>query len=118
VPSGSAVSLVSNTAKDITSISLTAGDWDISATVVYESNGPATAFEGGWVTTTNTLPTRGNGRGYFNITTVTTGQNQSFQITTSRLSTAGGATVFLDGQVTFASGSWSVYGSIHARRVR
>src|SRR6185312_11005957 len=35
IASGSAVSLVSGTPKDLTTISLTAGDWDVTATIFY-----------------------------------------------------------------------------------
>src|SRR5262245_65322767 len=56
---GSATGLTSTTAKTIASIALTAGDWDISANVIFvaASGTLVTAIAAGASQTDNTLPT-------------------------------------------------------------
>lgn len=118
VVQGSAVALTTGTAANITSISLTAGDWDVCGTVVYDVGGPITSFEGGWGTTSATVPTRGDGRGWLDNEPAASGENRCFSSIVTRLSLNGTTTTYLVAQATFGSGSCAAYGTIAARRAR
>lgn len=117
IPNGSAVALVTSVSKTVTSIPLTAGDWDVSATIASTVMNTTTEFTGTVSLTTNTLSstkqarirvgTAGNLIGVF-----------SGAIQTQRISLAAPASVYLVAQAVFASGSNSAYGTISARRVR
>ena len=114
---GSAVSLVTNTAKTVTSISLAAGDWDVGGYISANASGSVlTAYAGSAnARTTNALPS-GN--------TDTTLHNcpasgpQQFTVPTCRVSLSGTTTLYLVAFATFASGTCVAYGRISARRVR
>lgn len=118
---GSAVALTSGTTANITSISLTAGDWDVWGMVSLNPAGTTTvsAFGGGVSTTSATFPTSPNG-GAMNFinATLTTGSAQHMPIGTRRLSLSGTTTVFLVELCTFGTSTASGYGGIYARRVR
>jgi hypothetical protein len=116
---GSSVTgFVTNTPKDITSISLAAGDWDVTGNV--GSNPTAGAVQGsyiGWISSTSaTLPD-------FTFTTFNA-QTQSANVGLNqsapkrRLSLSTTTTVYLSAQLGFAGGSMSAYGTIQARRMR
>lgn len=123
VTSGSAISLTSTVVANITSISLTAGDWDIRA---------CSAFTGGATTTVNytmgsistTSATLNNEPGFFanqvpagGTSFGTSGQIQ-FCIGPSRVSLSGSTTYYLVARCSFAVDACSGYGVISARRVR
>lgn len=122
VASGSAVALTTATAKDVTSISLTAGDWDVWGTVCFTANAltTATVFQGGINTTTNTLPTPPGGGAYFqeSLSVGAGGTEPCHSVGMMRQSLSGTTTVYLDAQSTFAVNSMSAYGYIGARRRR
>lgn len=115
---GSAITLTNATSANVTSISLTAGDWDVSGSVIYDVGGTGTAMEWGWNTTSATLPTRGTGQGTQKSRSFTSGHNDGFGVGPTRLSLNATTTVYLVAQATFSSGTWLVYGTIAARRVR
>lgn len=122
VAEGSAVSLTTATSTDITSISLTAGDWDVVATNAFAHGATTnvTVHLGGISTTSATLPTGplgltieryGSGGLVPNGTVVLyTGQ--------VRLSLSATTTVYLVGRASFTVSTCSGYGGISARRVR
>lgn len=111
---GSAVGLTNIAPANITSISLTAGDWDVSGVICYTGSGTSTV-QIGWISTTSaTVPTLPNGGaiGYY------VGNNISIPVGTTRLSLSGAATVYLSTDVQFSGGTVSTYGFIGARRMR
>ena len=118
VASGSAVSLTTATVANVTSISLTAGDWDVQANVnVTLSNATATASSSGINTTSATIPT--DGSEVFNgQQTTTLSASLSTTIPRKRISVASTTTVYLCTKSTFSLGSVSAFGGITARRVR
>jgi hypothetical protein len=121
VVSGSAVSLTNNTAKDITSISLTAGDWDVWGTVISLAGGSTTSNQLiGWISTTSaTLPSAPNGGAYSQLQlTFSTGASNSLPVGPTRLSLVSTTTVYLSVFSAFAVSTMSAYGFIGARRVR
>ena len=121
---GSATALTTNTAKNITSISLTAGDWDVS----------------GWIgldgaATTNITRIMGNANattatidnyiiGYNDISYTTAGSTLfsagigSLPLPSKRFSLSATTTIYLVGKVTFTISTASGFGYITARRVR
>jgi hypothetical protein len=122
VASGSAVALTTATAKDVTTISLTPGDWDVSGVVQF-ANGAATPIAylaGGVNDTANTLPGAETGRrADFNTANATNNAlGVTMVIPSARFSLNATTTIRLIGYAQFASGTASAYGMIRARRVR
>lgn len=122
VLSGSAVSMTNSTAKDITTISLTAGDWDVWGMVAFLPVAGTTTVSGllAWIgTTANTVPTPPNG-GALNTLQVNfiTGAEQRLPTGMIRISIAGTTTVSLGGLASFGVSTLTAYGFIGARRAR
>jgi hypothetical protein len=118
---GAPVPLTNNTPANITSISLTAGDWDVEGNIAFNPNAATTiALLAGWISTVSaTQPTIPNGGAFFQYDlTFTTGTVQVFPTGRMRLSLASTTTVYLSVQATFAVNTLGGYGHIHARRVR
>ena len=115
--SGSALALTTSTQTNVTSVSLTAGDWDVFGTVAFNTGASTvvSATIGGVNTTSATLgaPTDG---GYFNVPG--DAHNTVFPTGVKRVSLAATTTVYLVAYSTFSTSTQSVYGSIFARRVR
>lgn len=115
---GSAVALTSAADKTVTSVVLTAGDWDVWGNVAYTANGAAviSATTGAISTVNNTVPGAPNG----GAVTSWFGSGTGFAPTTSagrfRISTTG-QTVYLVTNAQFSS-TMSAFGYIGARRVR
>ncbi len=113
---GSGVPLTAATAADITSISLSAGDWDVSGNVYVSQTSGTTQIEGWIGTVAHTDPTRPNVGGQFQwagSTTLTVGH----AISPTRLLLSTTTTVYL-GVVSNFSGTAVAYGFIGARRMR
>jgi len=126
---GSAVALTSGVAANVTSISLTAGDWDVSGMVAMAPAASTTqTFIGGAITTTSaTFPgaRAGTGTGDVRVdsyqTSVATSASQpgiDAVIPPTRYSLSGTTTVYLVATSTFAVSTNGAYGYIRARRVR
>lgn len=112
------------TYQNVTSISLTAGDWDISAFFTYSSNSATitAASNAIFVISTTTASAAGAVEGQ-NISYVP----QAALLGTSkftdvigpyRVSLSGTTTYYLNGQATFTLGNPQYVGSIRARRIR
>lgn len=122
VLTGSAVSLTTATAKTITSISLTAGDWDIDGIVNFNSGLTTNIIktQGSLSLTTNTVdatPGRDTTMLYNGLATGVA-DHVSQPIPNYRLSLASTTTVFLVGFANFTISTLTGYGIIRARRVR
>jgi hypothetical protein len=121
VVTGSAVSLVTATGKNVTSISLTAGDWDVDGIVNFNlaATTSATITQGSLSLVTNTAdttPGRETTMEYNGV--VPGGGHISQSIPNYRLSLASTTTVFLVAQSTFTTSTMTAYGIIRARRAR
>lgn len=110
----------SGTVTNITSISLGAGDWDVSATILGVTGNPGTAssFVGGVSDTSATL----DSPNYNNFTyqvreTMSAEQTVAQNIKGARYSLSGTTTIYMVAQ-GFYTGTMSAYGFISARRVR
>ena len=119
---GSAVALSTGAAKTITSISLTAGDWDVFGQVSFIPAGTTTmtVLAGAIHTTTDALPTSPAAGAYTALQLpFTTGQTQSIPAGAGRrISVAGTTTVYLIAYAAFAVSTMTGYGYIGARRAR
>lgn len=110
----SAVSCTSPTARDITSISLTAGDWDLWGNTGFAVSGGATALAG-WISSTSaTLP---DGSLISTITAAAIASN-TFCVPYVRMSLSGTTTIYLSCRAVFGAGTVTAFGGIFARRVR
>jgi hypothetical protein len=116
---GSAVSLTTNVGANITSISLTAGDWDIWATgIVSPASGTITQSSNLAISTTSaTLPTFPNNGGAMTAPSAAA-SNPVGLFCQMRLNISSTTTVYLVGQVAFTVSTCKMYGFIGARRRR
>jgi hypothetical protein len=118
VLSASAISISTNTAKNLTTISLTAGDWDVWGNVSFlAASTTVMTFGIAWVSSTSaTLPDSslrsiwgGNITGPNNIGVLALQQ---------RFSLSGTTTIYISGYSSFATSTMTMCGNIFARRVR
>ncbi len=119
---GAAVSLTASTPANITSISLTAGDWDVWA-ILWLSPAATTSITAEWVaisTTSATIPTSPDGAGQaLSIhAAVVPNFRSSTPVAQKRLSLSATTTVYLVGQVNFTVDTCGGFGYIGARRRR
>lgn len=118
---GSAVSLTSATPADVTSISLTAGDWDVCGNIAFNEGGTTTTTDtrGAISTVSATLPTiPGAGTFFVSNGTGTTGKGPVFPVGCVRELLSATTTIYLVAQSTFATSTNAAYGFIGARRAR
>jgi hypothetical protein len=113
---GPGISLTNSVAANVTSISLTAGDWDVEGCIAITPSATASSGQG-WVNAASaTPPANGiNGNIY---TGVSFGVLWIANVGTRRFSFAATTTVYLSTVAVFASGTCTAYGEIRARRVR
>jgi len=119
--SGSAVSLSTGVSANLTSISLTAGDWDVGGGIVFNAGGTTTISQlvASTNTTSATLPTSpGKGSTFNMVLPFTTGNSQVIPLGTRRYSLSGTTTVFAVAQAVFGVSTMSVFGILWARRRR
>lgn len=116
--SATGVSLTSGTSANITSVSLTAGDWDVSGTISFVPAGTTvpSAFNCGASTTSATLG--GLGTQTFLGASFPAGVAQGLAAPSQRISIASTTTVYLVGASTFTTSTMTANGFIRARRVR
>lgn len=126
VASGAAVALTTATPANVTSISLTAGDWDVAGLIDFLPAGTTsiTQLNASVSLTTATLGTQPGGSGLGPDPTATVNQAANvpaglvaLDIGPVRVSIAATTTVFLVAQGTFTVSTMSAYGTIRARRV-
>lgn len=125
VASGSATALTTATSKNVTSISVTPGDWDIWGVVDLTLTGTtSTIQEAGLSLTTNTLASQAGGSGLGTdpndilatpFTTITGTMSLTAETT---LLISATTTLYLVANVTFSAGTVAAYGSVFARRRR
>jgi hypothetical protein len=103
---------------DLASISLTAGDWDVSALINQRGNTPTNLTFGISTTSGNSTTGLTDGSNKLGITSASSSSDNSGSIPNYRLSLSATTTVYLKVQATYASGSPTAAGRISARRVR
>ncbi len=115
------VSMTTATPVTITSVSLTAGDWDVEGTLQYNAAAGTlmTDAKAGINTTTNVLPTAMTAGGYVAIdAAAAAGVGHTLSTGSQRVSLASTTTVYLVGQATFTVSTMTGSGFIRARRIR
>lgn len=118
VTSGAAVTMATTVVTNVTSISLTAGDWDVQGQVNAAATGATiTAWQAGISSTTATMPTDGS-EVYSGVTGAGLTITDSITLPRKRINVSGTTTVYLEAKGTFSLGSITAYGTINARRVR
>lgn len=121
VVQGSAVALTSATIANVTSIALTAGDWDIFAEVGFIPGGTTTITRwGGSIETANNIfSSVAPNSVIWSMGSFTPGANANlFNVGPLRVSLSAGATYYLNAVSTFATSTNAAFGTIRARRVR
>jgi hypothetical protein len=117
IASGSAVSLVTATPKNLTSISLTAGDWDVYGNVTATDTVTTINQLLCWISTTSaTVPDASLYNGFSSLTLAMAIYGTSAPYVRISISTT--TTVYISAQSVFASGTVTMQGGIYARRVR
>lgn len=115
---GSATALTTATAKNVTSISLTQGDWDVEGIVSFStSSATFSGLTAGTSATSATLPTDGT-EGYSGTQGTLLSEKDGITLARKRIKTTGTTTIYLVAKATFSAGSVSAFGHISARRVR
>lgn len=116
IPSGSSVSFANATVKDLTSIALTAGDWDVYGNIIFIGSTTNITIAIVWINSTSATkpdPSLLNA-----IDALVGSQNLGQSAPYYRASLGAPATIYLSGQVNFASGTVNGSGGIYARRIR
>ncbi len=112
ISSASSVSIANNTATNVTTISLTAGDWDVTfvptATLTYIS---------GWISLVSATPLDASLTTQLGAPFTATG-SLGVTVPYSRISISTTTTVYLTGFTTITAGTATVCGGIYARRAR
>jgi len=119
IATASAVSISNTTATDMTSISLTAGDWDVWGNIFFTTGGTAAlaSFYQCWISTSSATQPETSllNEIYSNAGTLI---NIGMNAPTIRISIASTTTVYLSGYVNNSTGSITMCGTLSARRVR
>jgi hypothetical protein len=119
VATGAAQSLTTDTAKSVTSLSLTAGDWDVTCAVDFKNAATTTAtyLEAGISATNNTLG--GQDTTAVDSGAITTGGPEPvLTCPVVRVSLASPTTYYMVAKAGFAVDTMGAYGTLRARRVR
>jgi len=120
---GSAVSLTTGVSADITSISLTAGDWDVWGICNCTVGGTTTTSRvSGWISSTSATPPTAPNEGayvYMDLSAASnTGEPTYFYAGQRRYSLASTTTIYLSVNCVFAVSTMAAFGFIGARRIR
>jgi len=118
--SATAVSATTGTNLNICTMSLTAGDWDVTANVHENLAGTTaqTVFQGWTNTVSVTAPSSPNDQITQLILPFTTGANQQFAISRHRYSLATTTTIYLSARADFTVSTLTFDGVMSARRAR
>ena len=113
------VTLTAATTIAVTSIALTAGDWDVQGEVWIVGGTASPTQVNAGINTGAGFSASGIGVSRAQIyATFTANTTQVLGLRTARVSLSAGATYYLNAQANFASGTCTAYGNIWARRMR
>lgn len=110
---GAPVAFTDSVIKDLTSISLTAGDWDVWGNIIFAPSIQADSFVVWTNSVSATLPDHSFSQFAFTITG-SAGSPAPYR----RYSLAAPTTIYISAEVAFAAGNCFGYGGIYARRAR
>ena len=116
VTAASPTNINSGSATDLTSISLTAGDWDVWGNIGYiPAAGTTTTIAQGWLSSSSaTIPDAS----LKNFEAFNSAFGYGFTVPSQRFSLSGTTSIYITGDVTFAVSTMTFYGGIYARRRR
>lgn len=118
IAGGSAITFTTTVTSDVTSISLTAGDWDVEGNVNYgETASTVTARAAGITSTDATIPVDGS-QANCGVQSVVTSEKNTITLPRKRFSLSGTTTIYLVANATFSAGTCVGFGTLTARRVR
>lgn len=120
IPSGASVPMTTGTDVNVTSILLSAGDWDVGGNVGFVPTfGSTIAYLAGGISSVSaTMPTPPGSGSFVEFTMpFTAGGSNAFPVGVTRISLATATTVFLVATANYAGGM-GAYGFIGARRRR
>jgi hypothetical protein len=121
IAAASAVSLSTGTAANMTSISLTAGDWDVWGSVTFIPGATNNIVQArGWISQTSaTLPDASLYSGIQNPAAgLIPADNFGFMVPGFRVSLSATTTVYISARAAFTISTLTVCGGIYARRRR
>ena len=120
VAAASAVALTTNVTANVTSISLTAGDWDVTGIVQYTpaATTSITQLTQGSSSTSATLGAQGTFSKFVTAANILTAVDPAWALPTVRFSLTTTTTIYLVANATFTVSTLAAYGVIRARRVR
>lgn len=114
--SASAMTMASNAATNLTSISLTAGDWDVWGNISFLTGGSSPTNVQGWLSSTSATAPDLAYRSSVSASSIS--NNNQFAVPQQRFSLAATTTVYISGYLSNSSGTGTTCGGIYARRVR
>lgn len=114
----SGISLTTATDANITSISLTAGDWDVEGTIAFAPSASPTLILASISSTSATASATMDGTTYHQSTAFPAGSTQQINSGSRRFSLSATTTIYLVGRASFSSGTCLANGVIRARRAR
>lgn len=117
---GAAVALTSTIPRTITSITLSAGDWDVNGFIGFATGGTTTTtvIASGISTTNNAFPSPVDSSDMLLQCSFVTNAFNQIPCGVKRISLAAPTVVYLIAQSNFATSTCTAYGTIRARRVR
>jgi hypothetical protein len=119
VPSSAPMGIANGTPTNLTSISLTAGDWNVWGNVIYGVITAGATTVQAWTSTTSaTVPTSAIGYSQLTLNSTAFASGTTVVIPMQRISLAVTTTVFLSTFIGFTSGGANCFGAVQARRVR
>lgn len=117
--SGSSISLTTMVPLTVISLSLTAGDWDVTGSLDFTAAATtSTSYMQGSLSTTNNTLGGANTGFLLPISIVVNSSDASIPLPTIRFSLATTTTIYLVAQAGFTVSTLKTYGTIRARRVR
>jgi hypothetical protein len=113
------VALTTATARDLTTLALTAGDWDIVGEAYFQASTSAgTSDQRVWVNTVSATQPTGDQGGLAIVSTSSAGLINNPTTSPFRLLTSASVTLYLSVTATFNSGTMTAKGFVRARRMR
>mgnify|MGYP001610167264 CR=1 FL=1 len=118
IAAASEVTVADATATNITSIALTAGDWDVWGNVVLNTLGTANVSMYGWTSVTSASLPDSSLRNALNLAPTVLAAGTAIQVPYARYSLAAPTTIYLSCYQNQSAGTTKFCGGIYARRAR
>jgi hypothetical protein len=118
ITAASAVTATNNVATDVTSISLTAGDWDVWGNIWWPNVGTTASNLEAWTSATSATTPDGSLRSGLNLATNSIIAASGVVAPSARYSLSTTTTIYLTGFLSSNVGNGTQCGGIYARRVR